>query len=150
MNSDKWIVGGWDLVSFVSKLEDGSIEYPLGPQAKGIIMYTEFGSMAAALWRPGRPHVGVQVGSIPKLPFPRNIIPALKYVAGLRSYISYMGTYEIKGDKVFHHVKASLFADWVGTDLIRRYIHEPPLLTLIAEEIPGIEMKLVWKRSSNA
>jgi len=94
--------------------------------------------------------VGVQVGSIPKLPFPKNVLPALKYVLGLPSYISYMGAYEIKGDKVFHHVKASLFADWVGNDLIRSYIYEPPMLTLMAEDIPGELWKLVWKRATHA
>jgi hypothetical protein len=150
MESATWIVGAWDLISFVSKRKDGATGYPLGPKAGGIIIYTEFGYMAAALWRPGRPHVGVQVGSIPQLPFPKNILPALKYVAGLPSYISYMGTYEIKRDKVFHHVKASLFADWVGNDLVRSYIHEPPLLTLTAEDTPGELMELVWKRASNA
>ena len=143
-----WIVGTWDLVSFTSKAANGATGFPLGPKAGGIIMYTDYGSMAAALWRPGRPHVGVQVGAIPKLPFPKNVIPALKYVLGLPSYISYMGTYEIKGDKVIHHVKASLFADWVGNDLIRGYSYEPPLLTLVAEDIPGELWKLVWQRAA--
>ena len=92
MDSDKWIIGSRDLVSFVSKSVDGSIDYSLGFQARSIITYTDFGYMTAALWRPKRLHIGIPVGSIPKLPFPKNILPALKYVAGLPSYISYIST----------------------------------------------------------
>jgi hypothetical protein len=36
-----------------------------------------------------------------------------------QSYLSYGGTYEIQGDKVIHHIEASLFPNWVGEDQVR-------------------------------
>jgi hypothetical protein len=49
------IIGAWYLQSWESFALDGSdLEYPLGPDARGIIMYTPDGYMSAQIMRPDR------------------------------------------------------------------------------------------------
>lgn len=140
------IVGVWDLVSLKSYGKDGSIHYPLGKDAKGYLIYTNFGYMSGALWRTDRPRVGVPLDEMKKLPFPRNVMPILRYMMGAKSYVSYAGTFEIRGDCVIHHVKSGSYVDWIDTDNIRRYVYEPPRLTLFAEDHPGAYQELIWTR----
>jgi hypothetical protein len=37
-------------------------------------------------------------------------------LAAMDSYSSYCGTYEVKGNKVIHHIELSLFPNWSGVD----------------------------------
>ena len=50
------LIGAWELVSYVvySEQSASNVLYPLGEDAKGIIMYTPDGYMSAQLQRPGQ------------------------------------------------------------------------------------------------
>lgn len=50
------LIGAWTLVSYQEIPVDGSESFePLGPDPRGIIMYTPDGYMSAQLSRPDRP-----------------------------------------------------------------------------------------------
>jgi hypothetical protein len=51
------LVGSWELVSYTAYLasDKSNVIYPLGPDAKGMIIYTSDGYMSAQLLTPGQP-----------------------------------------------------------------------------------------------
>lgn len=51
------LIGAWELVSYHAHLpnDPSNRVYPLGPNARGTIMYTADGQMSAQLLRPGQP-----------------------------------------------------------------------------------------------
>jgi len=70
-----------------------------------------------------------------------------RYLKAAATYVSYAGTYKIVGDTVVHHVQASLYPDWVGTDLVRSYVFSDNRLTLRAEDPPNATQELVWEKA---
>ena len=48
------LLGSWRLVSCETEAADGSIDYPLGADAVGLLMYTEDGYMSVSLARAER------------------------------------------------------------------------------------------------
>lgn len=101
------MIGAWKLQSYESFSLDGSdVNYPLGVDAEGIIMYTADGYMSAQLMRSGRsrsskddPHPDEQ--------------DELASAAG--GYLSYSGTYTVVGgDLIAHHVVVGLLPNWIG------------------------------------
>ena len=48
------LVGAWRLVSCETRADDGSIDYPLGRDADGLLIYTDDGHMSVSLARSGR------------------------------------------------------------------------------------------------
>lgn len=101
------LIGTWRLVEWENRDAEGQVSYPLGRGATGYITYTADGYMFVALMRAGRPAfaAGDLLGGTPE-----------ERTAAAESYISYAGTYEVHADRVIHHVLASLFPNWVGTD----------------------------------
>ena len=104
------LIGTWKLILAEGRYEDGSVIYPWGQNASGFLIYTQEGYMSAVIMRSDRPHFLVSDmlgGSVEE------------QAQAARSYLSYCGPYEIQGDKVIHHVEASLFPNWVGEDHVR-------------------------------
>jgi hypothetical protein len=68
----------------------------------------------------------------------------------IETYIHYCGPYEVKGDKVIHHVEVSLFPNWVGTDQMRFFEFSGNRLTLSTPpfERGGIQHSavMIWER----
>jgi Lipocalin-like domain len=101
------LVGTWTLHSYVSTTVDGNdVGYPLGPDARGIIMYTPDGYMSAQLMRSDR------------TPFSRND-PHLAHdnelAAAAEGYFNYAGPYSVVEDGLIaHHVELSLVPNWIG------------------------------------
>ena len=48
-------IGTWILESFEFRASSGEVSYPLGKDAKGIIMYDAKGNISAQLMQQGRP-----------------------------------------------------------------------------------------------
>ena len=120
-------VGNWKLLTFESRGEDGDLR--LRPMA-GRIMYDEDGNMAAQLMPEAEPDD-----------------------RGRRRYITYFGRFSIDAteSKITHHVEASIFDRWVGTDLVRHYAFEESesgmgRLTLSVFEGETETTRLVWER----
>jgi Lipocalin-like domain len=138
-------VGTWRLVSMEARASTGAVSYPLGPDGGGLLFYSADGYMSAVLYRANRARFGtqdIQAGTEAQL------------ADASRTYASYAGPYEVRGDRVHHHVEASLFPDWVGTTQERIYRFDGSRLTLSTDPIPfgGAELRLVliWERAANA
>jgi Lipocalin-like domain len=139
------IVGAWTLQSYQSSAIDGSdVTFPLGVDARGIIMYTPDGYMSAQIMRAGR------------TPFDRDD-PHLAHdnelAAAAAGYLSYSGPYAVVDDGLIaHHVELSLLPNWIGGIQYRTARLQDSQLELSPQEpllIHGQRRnaKLVWRRS---
>ncbi len=133
------LVGTWELVSWEIRSTD--VIYPFGKDAAGYIMYNEDGYMSAAVMTADRPQFtsdDILGGSLEE-----------KAVAA-ETHISYCGTYEVREDKVIHHVKVSSFPNWTGMDQERTFEIKGNRLLLSAPRLLNKDehqtILFVWKR----
>jgi hypothetical protein len=135
------LVGTWRLLSWENRSADGTITYPLGRQAVGLIMYTEAGYMSVAVMRGDREPFAA--GDLLRA-------SSEEKARAAESYVSYCGRYEFRGDSVVHHVELSLFPNWSGVDQERLVEVRGNRLTLRTRPLllDGIEQsaRLVWER----
>ncbi|MDP8972029.1 MAG: lipocalin-like domain-containing protein [Actinomycetota bacterium] len=85
------LVGTWRLVSWENRdIVDGRVDYPLGEDAVGYIMYGQDGFMSVAIARPDRPtfSAGDLLGG-----------SAGERERAAETYVSYCGTYEFRGTR---------------------------------------------------
>lgn len=134
--------GAWRLVSLEIRGAGGNIlHHPYGPNAIGYIIYSEDGYMSSVVMSPNRPKFNSQdiTGGT-----------AEEKIKAIDTYLHYCGPYEVKDDKVIHHVQVSLFPNWIGVDMVRLYKFSGNTLTLSTPsfEIGGIEHSvcLIWER----
>ena len=136
-------IGSWQLIDYVTLLEDGTCIEPLGTSPYGIGTYTEAGWMSAHLMRSDRRLLGGARPALDKLP------PDLiaETAAG---YIGYAGKFTVDAHtrRVIHHVEAAFVPDWVGTDMIREYMFADGILTLRPPAVGGASSVLRWRRTS--
>jgi hypothetical protein len=102
-----YVIGAWTLESYQSFALDGSdVRYPLGSDARGIIMYTADGYMSAQIMRANRAPLragDLQVGDRDEL------------AAAASGYLAYTGPYTVAdNDVIAHHVDVSLLPNWIG------------------------------------
>jgi hypothetical protein len=133
--------GAWRLVSWEARAADGRIAHPFGPDAVGLLIYTDDG------------HMSVAIASAGRRPFANADLlggTGAEKAGAVESYISYCGRYEVRPDSVIHHVEMSLFPNWAGQDQVRRADLDGDRLTLEAPPlvINGVEQRarLVWER----
>jgi hypothetical protein len=153
--SDERFVGTWELKSVVQKSSDGCVSRPFAEHPLGYISYRQDGFMHAILMKSERDPIGVPPEELSDALRTKRLFMSWKYIrAGIRylkamtSFISYCGTYEIRGNTVVHHVKAAMVPDWIGTDLKRDFVFRENTLTLTACDDAGKIMDLVWQRIS--
>jgi len=135
------LVGSWKLLSFEIRCADGTVRYPLGEDAVGLLIYTDDGSMSVNIMKGKRPHcTSDDIGRR----------TAEEKVACAESCLSYCGRYEVRGDRVVHHTEVSLFPNWVGLSQERmaRLVEETLLLSTDPYLFHGTECSshLVWTR----
>ena len=130
-------VGAWRLVSQEWRAPDGGLAHPWGASPVGYLLYTPDGYVSAAVMR--EDHV-----SAPAPDSGSEEVDAL-------SHVSYCGPYEVRGDRVVHHVRVSSYRSWVGTAQERRYVLADNRLTLISppRTVARVEYQpvLVWERA---
>lgn len=112
----KALVGTWKLVSYISKPAggDGPIEYPLGKDARGYIIYTADGYMSAQIMRPGsKPYSTAD-------PF---AIADDEAADAARHYLAYTGPFEVTEHEgriaLKHHANLALVPNWAGDHQLR-------------------------------
>ena len=139
--SKNLFVGAWRLLSFEARTSSGEVSYPWGRDAVGVLLYGQDGYMAGSLMRADRAN------------FKSADISAAtpeEKLAAFDSYSSYCGTYEVKPDKIIHHVKLSLFPNWSGGDQERYFELAGNHLTLRTPPttVGGVERTaiLIWQR----
>ena len=141
--ADNSIVGTWQLESWVSTdTESGAVVNVFGEHPGGHLIYTAGGNMAVMLTADGRQ----------KLSGDRYNTPAEERAQAFSSHAAYSGTYTVTSEGIVHHVKASSFQNWVGTDQLRFADVKGDMLTMKTPALKGPPdgkmkvMTLIFKR----
>ena len=135
------VVGWWTLVSWKQIYDDGREMAPFGDDVIGRLSYGEGGDFTVIISRKERPNfeTGGQWNA-------EDSEKADAYGAML----AYFGRYEFDGEKMQHHVEASLFPNWIGHTQVRMAGIENNILTLSArleESTPEARTaELIWQR----
>ncbi|BBY22114.1 lipocalin-like domain-containing protein [Mycobacterium stomatepiae] len=139
------LIGAWTLQSYESSALDGSdVSYPLGTDARGLIMYTPDGYMSAQLMRAGR------------TPFDRDDPHNAhdnELAAAAGGYMSYAGPFSVVEDGLIaHHVEVSLLPNWIGGIQFRKahlrdsFLELGPPEPIVLNGVPR-NARLVWRRT---
>lgn len=121
------LIGHWRLMSLTA-VHERDIEYPMGQDLEGVITYEPTAHMAMQIMRYLRPSFvsGDMDRGTPE-----------ELAAAVSGYSAYFGTYSVDETArvVTHHVKGSLFPNWVGTDQRREIRIDGNSLTLTSQPI---------------
>ncbi len=121
--SAKDLLGAWRLESWSFVYDDGRPpEYPLGPDARGIILYTGDGHVSATLMR----------------------------MSGRAESFAYAGRYDVRDGAVFHSIEVATNPALVGITSTRYIALGGDRLTLSGPDFSagsGRTQKIVWRRS---
>jgi lipocalin-like protein len=138
------LYGTWSLVRWDYTVDGAFRGYPMGEDARGQINYGSDGHMSAILMMADRPRS--------EAPQFHQATPRERELAAL-GYISYGGTWELRGEVVVHHVAFALFPNWIGTDLVRQVSWQEGNLVLTA--LPEVSRsgktivnRLFWRRAA--
>ncbi len=133
------VLGAWSLESFEMADPGKPVTPRFGSHPVGYLIYTPDGHMSATLSAATRPAFeSLSLAS-----------PDECQGQKLKDFLCYAGTYDVKGDRVFHHVQVSVFTDLVGKTLERQFKIEGNTLTIrtITAGMWGTNSILVWKRA---
>lgn len=146
-------IGTWKLLSMVSVSRQGAISEPYGGGPTGYISYGENGFVHAILMKSDRQRIG---GLLEGLFSSRRSSRAAFVMSNLRGFFrvtknslvstAYAGTWEVRGQQVFHQVCAALVPDWHDIELSREFWFDGSLMTLVAHYPDGAKITLVWQR----
>ncbi|HMF27666.1 MAG TPA: lipocalin-like domain-containing protein [Candidatus Cybelea sp.] len=134
------IVGAWSLVSFDVDEGKGKEKPRFGPDPVGYLIYSADARMAAVLAGTHRPALKSPSGAAQS---------EESRSQALLNFLAYAGRYEVRGDRVFHHVEVSVFTNLMGTTLERQFTLNGDTLTIrtLPPEIWNSSNVLVWKRA---
>jgi len=140
-----WLGGTWKLAGWRRIGDDGSVEYPLGTDAQGQLIYTDNGRMAVHIAAADRPPLatGDPLGG-----------DTAERAGAYSTYLAYFGTYELDGDSVVHHIDRSLFPNWSGEKQVRPYTIDGDELVLRTPPAAGdsgvtVVNELAWTREKS-
>ena len=122
--SAKDLLGAWRLESWSVVHDDGRPpEYPLGPDAKGIILYTADSHVSATIMR----------------------------TTGAAESFAYAGRYDVRDGAAFHSIEVATNPALVGITSTRYITLDGDRLTLSGPDFSagsGRTQKIVWRRGS--
>ena len=132
------LLGTWRLISWYQINAAGTIDYPLGADAVGQLMYDDSGRMSAQLAAIDQPHFATDDWQQ---------AASGEMCAAWPRYFGYFGTFTIDADKgaVTHHVEGGWFPNLVGTEQVRHYRFEGDRLVLDART-PWGEVRIIWEK----
>jgi len=141
--SDERFVGSWKLVSWRISTDDGDWRYPLGADAKGLIVYAPDGYMSASLMAADRPDF---MGSDPLSG------SAYECLSAMRTYHTYAGRYTLKEDRVEHKVEMCLCPNLLGSTQVRYFRFDGDDLVLTTPPLTRAgatgTAELVWRKAA--
>ena len=107
-----WLRGTWKLIAWRRIATDGTVSYPLGADARGLLIYTPNGGMAVQITGANRRALATDdpLGG-----------DAEARAGAYSSYLSYFGTYELQGETVVHRIDGSLYPNWCGEKQVRPF-----------------------------
>ena len=134
------VIGTWRLQLWETQTADGDVSYPLGPDAVGYLSYTPDGYVFVSMMRANRARYATSdlLGGT----------PAEKAEASA-NYVTYCGRYELREERVIHHIELSLFPNWIGLDQERFAELDGDRLTITTAPIAiggTTTNRLVWER----
>ena len=137
------VVGTWNLISAKAQNPNDDVIHLYGEDPSGMLMYDSKGYMFAVLMRPGRSRFvsGDPLGGTSE-----------EIKEAFEGFDAYCGTYEVNAEKrtVTHHVKASRFPNWEGTDQLRYFEFSGTRLILKTAPIPALGtewvVNLIWEQ----
>ena len=116
------LAGAWNLQSWSLEYDDGRpAEFPLGPDARGMLLYTPSGQVSATLMRAGEPAAS----------------------------LAYAGRYTVRDGAVYHSIEVSSDPTLVGVTTTRHIAREGDMLILSGPDFragTGRSQKIVWRR----
>jgi hypothetical protein len=121
-----FLSGTWDLIGWRRIADNGSITYPLGEDARGLLIYADNGRMSVHMAAANRAQVpgGDPLGGDPEA-----------RAGAYSTYLAYFGSYEVQGQNVVHHIDESLYPSWSDEKQVRPFtlesdqlvLHTPPM-----------------------
>jgi len=137
MTAEKF-VGTWKLISYETRFEDGRVEYPMGKDAVGRVIYTTEGYMSGHLMRKR------ETGE-----FDTNNVQS-EVLNKINDHLSYTGRFEVRENTVVHFADISVFPSWVDSEQVRIFEFEGDRLKLSTGplKISGETQSahLIWER----
>ena len=118
---------------------EGEVSYPFGKDVTGYLFYNDDGFMSAAF-----------MGADRARPDSDDLAETAKGV-NFDAFNAYCGRFEVKDDRIVHHVEVASLPQWQGTDQERIFSIDGDRLTLetvklqIAAAIPT--GYLIWERA---
>jgi len=141
--SQSGLLGTWRLLSYEARNPDGRVQYPLGENVSGLLVYDGAGNMSAHVTKNDRPLFAAKD-------------PARGTDAELRTafadYGSYFGTYNIDeaNQTVTHHVRGAWYPNWIGHDQVRHFKFDGNRLLLSTPRAiwdgQSLDYTLTWER----
>ncbi len=133
--------GTWRLVSYEAHDSGGGLQYPLGEDVSGQLIYDAAGNMSAHVLRNDRPRFAANDSA-------KGTDAEVR--AAFEGHTSYFGTYTVDGAKqtVTHHVRGSSYPNWIGTDQVRHFELDGARLSLSARVVfrgQTLEFVLHWE-----
>ena len=114
--------GAWRLERWSLEYEDGRpAEFPLGPDARGMLLYTPGGQVSATLMKTNEPAAS----------------------------LAYAGRYDVRDGAVYHSIEIATDPTLVGLTTTRHIAREGDVLTLSGPDFQagtGRSQKIVWRR----
>jgi len=114
--------GAWRLERWSLEYEDGRpAEFPLGPDARGMLLYTPGGQVSATLMKTNEPAAS----------------------------LAYAGRYDVRDGAVYHSIEIATDPTLVGITTTRHIAREGDVLTLSGPDFQagtGRSQKIVWRR----
>ena len=114
--------GAWRLERWSLEYEDSRpAEFPLGPDARGMLLYTPGGQVSATLMKASEPAAS----------------------------LAYAGRYDVRDGAVYHSIEISTDPTLVGVTTTRHIAREGDVLTLSGPDFhagTGRSQKIVWRR----
>ncbi|WP_025899163.1 lipocalin-like domain-containing protein [Sneathiella glossodoripedis] len=127
------LIGTWELKDWRVYADGEFHKFPMGEDAKGLLIYTREGMMNGFLMRNDYSQ------NTPRTPARSEIC------------LSYAGTYRLEGENVIHDVSLSTIPEWIGGPLVRSIEWKGDDLLLktdpqIAANGKGYSNALLWGR----
>src|SRR5271165_4792885 len=137
------LIGAWKLLSFESRIINGTVIYLWGKDPKGYFIFSEDGFASVSIMSANRTNYSSEdmlQGSMEEK------------VAAADTYLSYAGPYKVVDDTIIVRSEISFFPNWVGKDQIRFFKFENDgnklVLTTPSVKIRGADVvsSLAWER----
>lgn len=135
------LIGTWKLQAWRRLSGDGTVVYPLGEGASGLLIYTANGRMAVQLAAADRPLLTSDD------PLGGDIEQRARAYS---TCLAYVGTYEVRGDTVVHRIEESLYPNWSGAEQARPFTYDGTELVLRTPPVEGpngpVVNEIAWTR----